>query len=81
MTSSSNNTTNATDNATDNATEGADARAIAASAPESATPEAPRRGMTLTGDGGLLPPVSRSQVRPWTVVVIIFTALLVLGAL
>src|SRR5690348_3355708 len=74
MTSSSNNASN-------NAIEGSDARSIASSAPENPVPEAPRPAMTLTGDGGLLPPVSRSQVRPWTVVVVILTALLMLGAL
>jgi predicted PurR-regulated permease PerM len=74
MTSSSNNASN-------NATEGADARSIAARATETSALEAQRPAMTLTGDGGLLPPVSRSQVRPWTVVVVILTALLVLGAL
>jgi predicted PurR-regulated permease PerM len=70
MTSSANNTT-----------EGADARALASNTAASTAPETPKPTMTLTGDGGLLPPVSRSQVRPWTVVVIILTALLLLGAL
>ncbi len=62
----------------DSATEGADARS---QANDAATEQTPQRSMTLTGDGGLLPPIARSQVRPWTIVVVILTALLVLGAL
>jgi predicted PurR-regulated permease PerM len=67
----------------DSTTEGADARSLANDAATAQTPQrdTSQRAMTLTGDGGLLPPITRSQVRPWTVVVIILTALLVLGAL
>jgi predicted PurR-regulated permease PerM len=65
----------------DNTTEEVSARPATDSPTVDSTREAPRSVMTLTGDGGLLPPLSRSQIRPWTVVVTMLTALLVLGAL
>ena len=41
----------------------------------------PPRGTPLTGAGGLLPPLRRSQVAPRTVVTVLLTALGVVGAL
>jgi predicted PurR-regulated permease PerM len=41
----------------------------------------PEAGAPVTGEGGVLPHFSRSQVTPRTVVVVIFTTLLLLGGL